>query len=132
MVFAMACSPRLKNAQKPAPAPQKEVADTPPPPPEPPRTITPPPPAPPVHNNDAPAPTAPPQSVTPGKSVTSDLGEGKVLYQANCGKCHDLFEPRALTQAQWNRIIPPMAKKAKIDETTQLKITAFLLSEAKK
>lgn len=63
----------------------------------------------------------------PGATLAS-LEEGQTFYKAHCGKCHGLKDANAYTEEQWNKIIPPMAKKAKIDEKTQQSITQYLLT----
>ncbi|GIV27584.1 MAG: hypothetical protein KatS3mg027_1398 [Bacteroidia bacterium] len=40
-----------------------------------------------------------------------ELKEGKKLYQNNCNLCHKLYNPKALNEAEWRKIIPPMVKK---------------------
>jgi cytochrome c5 len=54
----------------------------------------------------------------PGVTL-ADLKKGKEIFDDHCGKCHAYKNPQTKNQAQWERIIPPMAKKAKLDKTQE-------------
>ena len=58
----------------------------------------------------------------------ADLEEGRTLYAANCNSCHKLYKATSENEAGWKKIIPPMSRKAKIDDATQQKITKYLLT----
>ena len=62
----------------------------------------------------------------PGMTL-SDLNEGKAQFEKNCQKCHSLKNPASRNEAQWNKIVPKMAKKAKIDEKTEEQIRRYLV-----
>ena len=66
-----------------------------------------------------------PKKIDPG-ITTEQLAEGKNLYELNCVRCHKLYAPEKFTVARWNRIIPEMSQKAKIDADTEEKITKYL------
>lgn len=66
----------------------------------------------------------------PGVTLAS-LQEGQKLYGDNCGKCHGLKATTWGNEAQWKEIIPPMAEKAKINDTQQTLITQYLLTNCK-
>ncbi len=66
----------------------------------------------------------------PGATLVS-LQEGQKLYGDNCGKCHALISTTWGNEAQWKEIIPPMAEKAKINDTQQTLITQYLLTNCK-
>lgn len=54
-------------------------------------------------------------------NFTPELVQGKTIYEAKCGKCHDLPRPAAYTKDKWTPIMNSMAKKAKIsDEDREL------------
>ena len=57
---------------------------------------------------------------------SAEISEGSTLYAANCGKCHALPEINKYSQEQWKGIIPPMAKKAKLDTEAENKIMKFV------
>ncbi|HNM24006.1 MAG TPA: hypothetical protein PKL15_01200 [Saprospiraceae bacterium] len=63
----------------------------------------------------------------PGYTL-ADLQKGHMLYKENCGKCHGLKSPRALDEAGWRKIVPPMAKKAKIDAPTEDAILKYVVT----
>lgn len=46
----------------------------------------------------------------PGMTL-ADLTEGKTIYEANCGLCHELEKPRSRNEAGWNAIVPGMVAK---------------------
>ncbi|MBX7094139.1 MAG: hypothetical protein K1X56_05415 [Flavobacteriales bacterium] len=53
----------------------------------------------------------------PGTTL-ADLQKGKTIYEANCGKCHKLHAPNSRGEEGWKKIVPPMAKKAKLDDAS--------------
>ena len=57
---------------------------------------------------------------------STEIAEGSTLFADNCGKCHALPEINKYSQEQWKGIIPPMAKKAKLDATAENKIMNFV------
>lgn len=42
----------------------------------------------------------------------ASLQEGRSLYQTHCGTCHGLKKPSAFAEADWQKIVPAMVKKA--------------------
>ena len=63
----------------------------------------------------------------PGYTLTA-LNEGKTLYENNCKKCHGLKKPENFTEAQWNKIMPPMAQKAKINAEQEESIRKYVIT----
>jgi len=63
----------------------------------------------------------------PGYTL-ADLSEGKTLYEENCKKCHGLKDPKKFSEEQWNKIVPPMAKKAKIDAQQEESIRKYVIT----
>lgn len=54
-------------------------------------------------------------------NFTPELVQGKTIYDAKCGKCHDLPKPSDYSKEKWVPIMNHMAKKAKIsDEDREL------------
>lgn len=49
-------------------------------------------------------------------NFTPELVQGKTIYEAKCGKCHDLPRPLSYTKVKWEPIMKSMAKKAKISD----------------
>lgn len=78
----------------------------------------------------APTPPPAPEKVPDVAVVTSnELAEGKGLYENNCAKCHNLYNPSDYTAEEWNPILERMKKKAKIDDATTAKIYAYLTAK---
>ena len=60
-----------------------------------------------------------------------EMEDGKRLYVTHCTSCHNMKAPYDYTAEQWNRILPNMSKKAKIDDATQTSIRKYLLASCK-
>jgi len=71
-----------------------------------------------------PAPTA--ASLTPEQVV-----KGKSLWSSNCGNCHTLYAPDSRNVASWQRILPSMTRKSKMNEEDAATVTAYILAHAK-
>lgn len=52
--------------------------------------------------------------------------QGAQLYAQNCGKCHRLFEISEFPKERWDKVLPPMIKKARLSEEDGLKVTEFV------
>ena len=63
--------------------------------------------------------------------TTTQMDEGKVLFQGNCSKCHKLFEPGSRTVDKWENVLPRMAKRSKLTEAQEGLVRAYLLVNAK-
>src|SRR5215217_7926085 len=63
----------------------------------------------------------------PGTTL-ADLNQGKTLYEQNCGKCHGLKKPTSESEEGWRKIMPPMAKKAKINAQQEEMILKYVLT----
>jgi len=63
----------------------------------------------------------------PGTTL-SDLSNGKLAYEANCAKCHNLKDPARYSEEKWRKVNPPMAKKAGIDAATEELILKYVLT----
>lgn len=61
-----------------------------------------------------------------------ELIQGKAHYEKNCGSCHKLYSPNGESAVGWKKIVPPMAKKAKIDSKTEDLILRYLISMSSK
>lgn len=62
----------------------------------------------------------------------ASIAEGSALYAANCGSCHGLKKVENYNHAQWIKIVPDMAEKAKMDATQEAKILDYVLWKAPK
>ncbi len=58
--------------------------------------------------------------------TAATLAEGKSMYEANCAKCHDLYNPKSFSAEEWTPIVMRMQKKAKISDEQREKIYAYL------
>lgn len=68
-----------------------------------------------------------------GKKVFPDLtqaqlDQGKADYNTYCKKCHALKEPTDYTEAEWRKINPGMAKKARIDAEKENSILKYVVT----
>jgi hypothetical protein len=50
------------------------------------------------------------------------------LYAMHCQRCHDLPVASQYSEEKWKRIMPAMARKAKIDAMTQDSIAGFVFA----
>ena len=62
----------------------------------------------------------------PGTTL-SDLSNGKLAYEANCAKCHNLKDPARYSEEKWRKVNPRMAKKAGVDAATEELILKYVL-----
>ena len=62
--------------------------------------------------------------------LTPELAEGKSLYENNCNKCHELFEPKRFTASQWSPIVYRMQKEAGISDVDREKIYKYLTANS--
>jgi len=63
----------------------------------------------------------------------TDLEQGKAIYESHCNKCHKYKVPESRDETKWDKIIPVMAKKAKLDSTQEDLVLKYVvtMSEAK-
>lgn len=54
-------------------------------------------------------PYVPTSADTTATATLLDLQEGRILYMANCGKCHGLYAPEDFNATKWQREIAQMA-----------------------
>ncbi|PZO30979.1 MAG: cytochrome C [Flavobacteriaceae bacterium] len=62
--------------------------------------------------------------------LDTELTEGKMLYENNCNKCHELFEPKRFTASQWSPIVYRMQKEAGITDVDREKIYKYLTANS--
>lgn len=68
---------------------------------------------------------------TSTKTLSTEALQGKELYANKCGTCHKLEPIHEFSEEKWRKIIPPMAKKAKIDANQENLILTYVLEELK-
>ena len=74
---------------------------------------------------------------SPNKAITKESNTiavkmnkdeaGKMLYENNCAKCHQLYDAKSFSKEQWTPIMLKMQKKAKISDEEREKIYAYLI-----
>ncbi|WP_428231731.1 c-type cytochrome [Flavobacterium sp.] len=62
-------------------------------------------------------------------TLTSELAEGKNLYENSCARCHKLYDAKKFTQEEWKPILIRMQKKAKLDDTQMASISNYITSQ---
>lgn len=61
----------------------------------------------------------------------AQMQEGKTIWQGSCDKCHKLYEPESHSIDKWERVLPRMTKRAKLDDAQGAKVRAYLIANAK-
>lgn len=86
-----------------------KIAPTPPPPP--------------------PAPPEPIAAVESAPAISDELAEGKLLYENNCAKCHQLYNPKDFNEDQWFQITLKMQPMADISDEVRQKIYKYVTAK---
>lgn len=66
------------------------------------------------------------------KYTPAQIAEGKAVYMASCGKCHELFQPGQFSISKWNHILPDMSEKAALNADQAGKVRAWVIVNTKK
>ena len=61
-------------------------------------------------------------------TTLEDLNKGKMLFEGNCGKCHALPLINSEKESEWNKIVPNMAKKAKLAADAENYILKYVVT----
>ncbi len=61
-------------------------------------------------------------------NTLADLKEGRQLYAQKCSKCHNIKRPFTKSEATIIKVMPIMAKRAKLDNRVQGLILKYLLT----
>lgn len=61
-------------------------------------------------------------------TTLENLNSGKTLYEANCGKCHALPAISSRNEEGWNKIVPPMAQKARLSSESENYILKYVVT----
>lgn len=56
---------------------------------------------------------------------------GRELYVKNCSSCHNLYLPERFTSKEWEKLIPEMQIKAKVNDEEASIITLYLKVRSK-
>ena len=65
------------------------------------------------------------------KYTHAQVLEGKVIFEGNCQKCHELKEPAEFTVKKWDKILPGMSHKAKLTTDQAGLVRAWVITNAK-
>ena len=57
-----------------------------------------------------------------------ELAQGKAIYESHCNKCHKYKVPESRDETKWDKIIPVMAKKAKLDSTQEDLVLKYVVT----
>lgn len=66
-----------------------------------------------------------------GATVQS-LSEGRQLYVVKCSGCHSVKPPSLYSEAEWDTLLPPMKKEAKLKKDEYEKIFQYVITMSKK
>ena len=58
----------------------------------------------------------------------NDLNQGKSIYEAHCNKCHRYKPPESRKEPKWDKVIPKMAKKAKLDSVQESLVLKYVVT----
>jgi hypothetical protein len=110
-VIAAACSRKMATTKEPV-IPQREPSITPG-----------------IRENTQSTITSPSETLSLDEATIS---MGKNVYEAKCGKCHDLKNVKAYSTQNWVGILEFMAPKAKLSEIETRQVAAYVKANAKK
>ena len=68
-------------------------------------------------------------SAAPITYPTTEIAQGKGLYDAKCSQCHKLKVVDKFSTEQWSKILPVMAGKAKLPDNETAMIQSFITWE---
>ena len=68
---------------------------------------------------------------TPDPVLMATINEGKTIYESNCNKCHELFNPSKFNEQEWTKYLNWMAPKAKLTDAQKQTVFAYLSYNAK-
>ena len=81
------------------------------------------------------AATTPPvdsvHTVTATVEDATMVANGKLVYEAKCGKCHGLVAPEKFTKERWVGLVNWMAPKAKTTDEEKAEVLAYVQHNAK-
>ena len=58
--------------------------------------------------------------------LTQNQIEGKAIFEANCAKCHKLYEPSTFKAEKWDAILKWMQPKAKISDAQREQVYDYV------
>lgn len=69
------------------------------------------------------------ETATPVTYPTTEIAQGKGLYDSKCSACHKLKIVDKYSTEQWAKILPNMAEKAKLPDSETAMIQEFITWE---
>lgn len=63
-----------------------------------------------------------------GKVPLESLKQGRVIYLAQCGRCHDLVPPAAVKTEDWHLVMPGMCWNAGLTRADEALVTRYVLA----
>ena len=60
---------------------------------------------------------------------TIELTKGKSIYENKCNQCHELMVIDSFTTEKWARILPDMAKRAKLVASDKAILSSYITWE---
>lgn len=60
----------------------------------------------------------------------AELEEGKMIWEKSCDRCHKLYLPESRSQEKWDKILPRMVKRSKLNEDEAGKVRGYIMSKA--
>ena len=66
-----------------------------------------------------------------GQADGARLQAGKQLFEAKCGKCHDLYSPASRGRESWVRVMKSMSSKAQLNDPEYAMVCAYLVKNAR-
>lgn len=74
----------------------------------------------------------PPEQVEAVVAITPEyLAEGKITYENNCARCHQLYDPQQFDKTEWKKITNRMQNKAHLDDAQIEKVYQYIVSNLK-
>ncbi len=66
-------------------------------------------------------------------TLSSDqVSKGKMLFETNCKKCHELYSPKSRNEDNWILTMKEMGPKANLSPEHYTMVSAYLVQNAKK
>jgi len=59
-------------------------------------------------------------------SMSSEVINGKHIFENKCNRCHDLKTIKSYSRTQWETILPKMIEYAKLKTEERVQITAYV------
>src|SRR4051812_20116475 len=63
--------------------------------------------------------------------TSMQMAEGKTIWQNNCNKCHRLHEPAEHSIDKWEKVLPDMSHRAKLNDADAGKLHAYIITNAR-